>query len=138
MTKMTKRILSSVLTVLMIVSMVAVFTLPAAMAVEAPNTTDYEAIYEDAYLINPEWHDGELITDKLLYFTFRGVEREVVCDPERCFNSWADAYEAVYGIGKMDASNIYTKKPVFIFAPGTYETERCNSGIYRFHGAAAW
>ena len=120
MTKMTKRILSMVLCVLMLLSSVSAFVLPAAMAVEAPKTTDYDAIFESAYLINPEWHDGELVTDKLLYFTFRGEEREVVCDPSRCFNSWEDAYEAVYGIGKMDASNIYTVKPVFIFAPGTY------------------
>ena len=120
MTKMTKRILSMVLCVLMLLSSVSAFVFPAAMAVEAPKTTDYEKIFKSAYLINPEWHDGELVTDKLIYFTFRGEEREVVCDPSRCFNSWADAYEAVYGIGNMDASNIYTKKPVFIFAPGTY------------------
>ena len=57
MSKFTKRVLSMVLAVLMVVSMVSVFTLPAFAEEAVTEVVDYDAAFETAFIINKDWTD---------------------------------------------------------------------------------
>ena len=67
MAKMSKRILALLLTMLMVVSMAAVFTLPALAAEEE---VDYEAYFEDAFLINQNWKNEQSGTESPIFLLF--------------------------------------------------------------------
>jgi len=123
MGKTTKRVLSMVLTVLMLLSMVTVFTLPAsAESSDAAPGLDYDALFknEETFLINPEWADvSGLKAGDTVFFWFRGEERTVKYNPEKHFASYTAAYNAIWS--KLTIENYFTYKPVIIFAPGEYD-----------------
>lgn len=136
MGKTTNRVLSTVLTVLMILSMVSVFVLPASAETESAVSDafnlDYQALYngENTYLINGEWN-GQLTEDATLTFTFQGRTYTETYNAKRHFAKFTDAYKAAYDEafreGKITADNFFDYVPCFIFAKGTY-TE--NLGIH--------
>ena len=65
MGKTSKRVISLVLSVLMVLSMVSVFCLPtmAASKIDAENI-DYDEVRTDAYIINGAWTEADLVDRK--------------------------------------------------------------------------
>ncbi len=123
MGKTTKRVLSMLLTVLMVLSMVSVFTVPVAAAVlpEGMNKLDYDALFKnkDTFLINGAWSNlSSRKAGDTLSFTFRGENKSVAYNPKKHFASYKDAYETIWA--GLSAENYFTYNPVIIFAPGTY------------------
>ena len=120
MSKTTKRVLSMMLTVLMVLSMVSVFTVPVAAALpEGTDSLDYDALFndKDSFLINGAWTDlASRKAGDALTFWFRGENRSVAYNPQKHFKSYKDAYQAIWA--GLSAENYFTYKPVIIFAPG--------------------
>ena len=127
--KTTRRLLSVVLCVLMVLSMMSSFTLALDGAVQTsvtgtavdPANLDYDALRQgdDTFIINGAWTDEDLIDGSELSYYFKGNTYTETYDASRHFNTWANAY-AVYS-AKLDETNIGSYVPTFIFAPGTYD-----------------
>ncbi len=117
MGKTSKRVISLVLSVLMVLSMVSVFCLPtmAASKIDAENI-DYDAVRTDAYIINGAWTEADLVADAEVSYYYRGQTYKETYDAARHFSSFDAAYEAYIATNP----DIIKDVPVFIFAPGTY------------------
>ena len=117
MGKTSKRVISLVLSVLMILSMVSVFCLPAMAEakIDAENI-DYDAVRTDAYIINGAWTEADLVADAEVSYYYRGETYKETYDAARHFSSFDAAYEAYIATNP----DIINDVPVFIFAPGTY------------------
>lgn len=117
MGKTSKRVISLVLSVLMILSMVSVFCLPAMAEakIDAENI-DYDAVRTTAYIINGAWTEADLVADAEVSYYYRGETYKETYDAARHFSSFDAAYEAYIATNP----DIINDVPVFIFAPGTY------------------
>lgn len=143
MGKTTNRVLSMILAVLMAVSMFTGICLPAYAASEPVKESpyvdlsavpqsddiideanlDYEALRkaDDTIIINGGWTADDLKAGAKVSYYFKGVTYTEDYNAKRHFAKWSDAYK-VY-TAKLNADNILTYVPVFIFAPGEYSEE---------------
>ncbi len=124
-----KRILSLVLSLLMIVSMMTVYVSAANNYV--PDEEYYDRITLDAYVVNPLWEsltDADHLKTKVSY-TYRGVVYTETYDKDCHFATIQDAYD------KSVEDNIAT--PVILLTPGTYTEPAVIKGSVTFVGANA-
>ena len=123
MGRKSKRVIAGLLSILMLLSVMPVFVFADTRTVETPADVagvelDYDALFESAYLINPAWAES-LVSDAQLEFYFRGETKTVTYDAAKHFTSYDDAYAA----WEATEPDIINDTPVFIFAPGTYDSE---------------
>ena len=104
-----KRILSFVLTFVMLVSMMTVFTFAANNYV--PDDEYYDRIMLDSVVVNPEWKTAPEKGEKVSY-QFRGETVTETYDENIHFGTIQAAFDA-----SVKAGN---KNPVIILVPGTY------------------
>ena len=116
MGKTSKRVISLVLSVLMVLSMVSVFCLPTMAAPYDAENIDYDGVRTTAYIINSAWTPEDLVADAELSYYYRGQTYTETYDANRHFSSYAAASDAYFATDP----DIFTDVPVFIFAPGTY------------------
>ncbi len=103
--KKSNRALSLVLVVLMLISMVSVFVLPASAATYGTDEW-YEDVLESAYIVYPSYVQGETTT-----IFFGGKDRALPAG-QAVYADIAAAVTAATGVAN----------PVFVIAPGTYNT----------------
>ena len=124
MSKLTRRVLSMVMAVFMLISMISVFTLPAfAEEAAATDVIDYDAKFETAYIIDKSWTDDQLAGTEDLTFTFRGEEKTVNPTTHKLFNNFEDARADAFATGKVNAENYFTYLPVFVFSAADYSAD---------------
>ena len=116
MGKTSKRVISLVLSVLMVLSMVSVFCLPTMAAPYDAENIDYDEVRTTAYIINSAWTTEDLAAGAELSYYYRGKTYTVTYDASRHFSSYAAASDAYFATDP----DILNDVPVFIFAPGTY------------------
>lgn len=111
---------TSVMTlVVMLVSLMSVFVLPVSAKAPvnedflADATYSYATLSKNAYVVNTNWTDADLVEGASLNYVFRNAKKTVTYDKTKHFNTFAKAYAAF----KASASNISTlvkTSPVFI------------------------
>lgn len=118
---MMKKILSMLLCAVMMISVCSNFSLGAAYEAQSeakPVAFDYDALLEEAYIINGSWDEADLQSGNTLSFVFRGEQRTEAYDQGRHFADFDTAYQAYLS----DDPDILLDLPVFIFAPGVYDS----------------
>ncbi len=124
-----KRILSLVLSLLMVVSMMTVYASAANNYV--PDAEYYDRITLDAYVVNPSWSsltDADHLKTKVTY-TYRGVEFEETYHKDYHFATIQDAYD------KSVEDKV--SSPVLLLSPGTYTEPVVIKGNVTFIGTNA-
>ena len=94
-----------------------------ALAAEAVNDLsslklDYDVLFDKAFVINSSWNSSDLQSGNSLEFNFRGEQISENFDNTRHF---AD-FDTAYNYYLSQNPDILTDVPVFIFAPGTYNS----------------
>ena len=118
-----KRMISFIALVAMLVSMFAVFVVPASAAED-----EYKALLAEAYVVNPSWKNK--VNGDPISFTFRGeavtMAGHTKFDRTAHFSNFDDAYAQAQKDG--------VKNPVILLTAGTY-TETINiKGAVRLYG----
>ncbi|MBQ8606133.1 MAG: CotH kinase family protein [Clostridia bacterium] len=112
-----KKTLSFIICIVMMISMLSAFSFTsAADTVTDIPKLDYDALFEDAYIINGSWSDSDMKLGSFLTFSFRGEEITEVYSKSRHFNR----FDTAYSYYLSQSPDILEDLPVFIFAPGTY------------------
>ena len=139
-----KRILSAVLSVIMLVSVFSsAWVIPVSAAENPMAGTSYAPLfdstsqtYKDTFVINPEWSLDSATSETELTFKFSGVTITEKYDASRHFSSYAaalSAWEKRYESGGALKKEIATAVPNYILAAGKYSgniTVRYSANIY--------
>ncbi|MBR5011330.1 MAG: hypothetical protein IKY12_02110, partial [Clostridia bacterium] len=82
------------------------------------NDLDYSSLLYSAYIINGSWTASDLANGKYLTFSYRGEKITEKYNSARHFSN----FDAAYNYYLSQNPDILTDLPVFIFAPGTYNS----------------
>jgi len=115
---MAKRIGSILLCAVLMLSVCSYISLATVSGETAVDSLDYESLFEEGYVINNGWDAADLQSGNTLEWDFRGRQRSEVYDPGRHF---AD-FDAAYAYYLEQHPDILSDLPVFIFAPGVYDS----------------
>ncbi len=110
MKQITKRILSMVLSLLILVSLLSVFTFAASNYV--PDDEYYDKITKSAVVVNEDWAGLKEGDEVEVSYVFRGKIISEDYDSNIHFSSIQDAYDYCVKMG--------SQQPIIIVAPGTY------------------
>ena len=105
-----KRILSFVLSLVMLVSMMTVFTFAANNYV--PDDEYYDRIMLDSFVVNPEWQESVPQKGDKVTYSFRGKDYTETYDENIHFGTIQEAFDASVEIGN--------KNPIIVLSPGIY------------------
>ena len=112
----------ALLTVLTVLSSMLTVFAGALSTDQLPDTAteefDYDALFDQAYLINNKWDSSDLVNGSSLNFVFRNETFYENYDKNRHFSDFKSAYDKYLSTNP----DIMTDVPVFIFAPGTYNS----------------
>jgi len=115
------RLISIITFTVLFISILSVFCF-AINASDIPDIAtsdlDYEALFQNAYLINPSW-DLSVSEGTNLSIKYRGINRSVSYNPTKHFKTFNEAYTSYMNTNP----DIINDVPVFVFAPGKYTSE---------------
>ena len=113
-----KRFLSAILCLSMMLGILSGFCFAWASDAFDATALDYDALFEEAYVINGVWEATDLQGGKDVSFYFRG---KYITEHYSSARHFAD-FDTAYNFYLSQNPDILEDLPVFIFAPGTYDS----------------
>ncbi len=126
MKQQSKRIMSALLSVLMLVSMLSVYTFAENNFVR--DDKFYDELVKDAVIVNPAW--GSVQAGDEITFYYRDKEYKETFSPDTHFSSLNDAYEYCHDV-------MGDRQPKIILCEGRYSEKLTLKGAAEFYGPYA-